>query len=266
MKKNKTQGLLFILSCFIILFPEIGKSASKEKQMFYELRIYKFSQPAQEVSIDNYLKEAYLPALHRAGIDAVGVFKPIERDTANFGKALFLFIPYKTADEFFALGSKLEKDTQYQSSASQFLDAPVENPPFTRYETLFLKAFAYMPKYQIPSFSTSKSERVYDMRIYESLTEAKAAKKIDMFERGGEMEIFNKVGAVPAFFGKQVIGSNMPRLIYMMTYADMKTHDEYFSAFVKHPDFRKVMGLEEYKNAMSKYTVYLFHPASYSDF
>ena len=49
--------------------------------------------------MDAYLKDAYLPALHRAGIPVVGVFKPVEADTA-FGKLVYVFIPFKTVDQF----------------------------------------------------------------------------------------------------------------------------------------------------------------------
>jgi len=68
--------------------------AKPAKQQYYEIKIYRISDKGQEGRVDAYLKEAYLPALHRAGIPVVGVFKPVEADTA-FGKLVYVFIPYR---------------------------------------------------------------------------------------------------------------------------------------------------------------------------
>ena len=62
-----------------------------------------------------------------------------------------------------------------------------------RYESILHKAFANMPEFRAPSFTTPKSERIYEYRSYESATEAKAAKKIQMFNEGGEMEFLKKL-------------------------------------------------------------------------
>jgi len=39
--------------------------------MFYEIKIYNVAQPAQAESINKYLKDAFIPALHKAGISKV---------------------------------------------------------------------------------------------------------------------------------------------------------------------------------------------------
>jgi hypothetical protein len=123
-----------------------------------------------------------------------------------------------------------------------------------------------MPEFRAPSFTTPKSERIYEYRSYESATEAKAAKKIHMFNEGGEIGIFEKIGANAAFYAKVIMGSQMPRLIYMTTYANMKSHDECWAAFRNHPDWKRLSGMEEYKNTTSKTRAFLLHPADYSDF
>jgi hypothetical protein len=87
-----------------------------------------------------------------------------------------------------------------------------------------------------------------------------------MFNEGGEIEIFESIGANAVFYAKVILGSQMPRLIYMTTYADMKSHDERWAAFRAHPEWKRLSGLEEYKNSTSKTRAFLLHPASYSDF
>jgi hypothetical protein len=265
MKKStiiyKTLPLLLLL--FSISFNSF--SAPQAKQQIYEVKIYRINGPAQETMIDAYLKGAFLPALHRAGIPTVGVFKPIEADTA-FGKLIYVFIPFNTIDQYSQLSDKLDNDQVYAQAGKEFLDAPYNNPPFVRYESILAKAFTHMPQFKVPVFTTPNSERIYEYRSYESATEAKAAKKIQMFNEGGEIGIFQAIGANSVFYAKVILGSQMPRLIYMTTYADMKSHDERWAAFRIHPDWKKISGMEEYKNTTSKTRAYLLHPTNYSDF
>jgi hypothetical protein len=263
MKKSK---ILFRTIPAFFLFLTIALSSfAAPKQQYYEIKLYRISGPAQEAMLEAYLKDAFLPALHRAGILTVGVFKPVEADTA-FGKMVYVFIPYKTIDQYGQLADKLAKDKVYAEAGKTFLDAPVNNPPFVRYESILAIAFSNMPEFRAPSFTTPKSDRIYEYRSYESATEVKAAKKIHMFNEGGEIEIFKKIGANAAFYAKVILGSQMPRLIYMTTYADMKSHDECWAAFRNHPDWKRISAMEEYKNTTSKTRAYLLHPASYSDF
>lgn len=263
MKKSK---IIFRTIPALLLFLSVSLSSfAAPKQQYYEVKLYRISGAAQEAMMDAYLKDAYLPALHRAGIKNVGVFKPVEADTA-FGKMVYVFIPYKTMDQYAQLADKLGKDPVYTEAGKAFLDAPFNNPPFVRYESILAIAFTHMPEFRAPSFTTPKSERIYEYRSYESATEAKAAKKIQMFNEGGEIGIFEQVGANPAFYAKVIMGSQMPRLIYMTTYANMKSHDECWTAFRNHPDWKRISAMEEYKNTTSKTRAYLLHPTDYSDF
>jgi len=265
MKKSK---ILFRSLPALMLFMSVvfnGFAAIPAKQMYYEVKIYRLKDKAQETTMDAYLKDAYLPALHRAGIPTVGVFKPIETDTA-FGKMIYVFIPYNTLDEYEQLYDKLNGDNVYRQAGKDFLDAPYNNPPYVRYESILSKAFTHMPQMKVPTFTTPKSERIYEYRSYESATEAKAAKKREMFNEGGEMGIFESIGANAVFYSEVILGSQMPRLLYMTTYSDMKSHDEHWVAFRNHPDWKKLSSMDEYKNTTSKTRAYLLHPADYSDF
>ncbi|MDP4222357.1 MAG: NIPSNAP family protein [Bacteroidota bacterium] len=240
-------------------------SAQKVKQMYYEIRIYRIAGTNQETKMDAYLKNALLPALHRSGIPKVGVFKPIEKDTA-YGRLVYVFIPYRTTDDYFKLATFLETDKTYQSAGKDFIDAPVTDPPFTRYESVFLKAFSHMPEFRVPSYTTPVTERIYELRSYESATEAKALKKIRMFNEGGEIGIFEKIGANAVFYGQVLLGSQKPRLMYMTTYSDMKSHDDHWQAFRNSPEWKTISSIEEYKNTTSKTNAFLLHPTDYSDF
>jgi hypothetical protein len=263
--KKTIYKLFAVLTAVILFLPLISCSEKPVQQMYYEIKIYSVPQPGQAESVDKYLADALIPALHRSGIKNVGAFKPIEADTATFGKFVFVFIPYETGEKYVSIEGLLEKDAVYQQAAKSFNDAPYDNPPFARYESIFMKAFKGMPQMKVPSFSTPAGERIYELRSYESPTEAKAAKKRDMFNNG-EIALFEKLGFNTVFCGQVLAGSHMPNLMYLTTFQDMNIHDEKWAGFGKHPDWIKMRDLEEYKNTVSKSTKYLLHPTSYSDF
>ena len=266
--KNTTSFKLYMaIVVFLLLIPLSfeGYSNPPERQQYYEIRIYHLVNKTQEAMTDNYLRNAYLPALYRAGIAAAGVFKPVETDTA-FGKLIYVFIPFNTIEEYTGLSSKLNKDEEYVEAARPFCDAPYDKPPYERLETVLLLAFEDMPHFAVPDYTTPLTGRIYELRSYESATEGKAMKKIEMFNSGGEIGIFKKLGFQPVFYGQVLSGSHMPNLMYMITFSDMKSHDQHWKAFTDSEDWKSLSAKEEYKNTVSKANPYLLHPTSYSDF
>jgi hypothetical protein len=253
------------LTILLLAVPVFVSGKGPSKQMFYEIRIYRVNKPSQAETTEKYLKDSFIPAMHRAGISTIGVFKPVETDTA-YGKLVYVFIPFKILDQYLKLSETLDNDKVYQESGREFLDAPYNNPPFARYESILLKAFTHMPQFRIPAYTTSPAERIYELRSYESATEAKAAMKIKMFNEGGEIGIFEKVGSNAVFYAQVLMGSLRPRLMYMTTYADMKSHDEHWNVFRNHPDWVTLKAQKEYQNTTSKTNPYLLHPTDYSDF
>jgi hypothetical protein len=263
-KKVFRSGVLTLIVLVLMGFA-LKMMAAPASQMYYEIKVYRINNAAQADLTDKFLKDAFIPAMHRAGITKIGVFKPIETDTA-FGKLIYVFIPYKNYDQYFNLQGKLEADKAYQEAGKDFIDAPYNSPPFVRYESIFMKAFTHMPEFKVPSYTTPMSERIYELRSYESATEAKADNKIQMFNEGGEIGIFEKVGSNAVFYAKVLFGSLKPRLIYMTTYADMASQKEHWTAFRNTQEWKTLSGKAEYKNNTSKTNPYLLHPTSYSDF
>jgi hypothetical protein len=264
--KNLRKVSLATLMMLLLTIPVfILNAASKPKQQFYEIRIYHIKLSSQSERIDSYLKYAFIPALHRAGFQKIGVFKPVEADTA-YGKLIYVFVPLKTVDQYLKLNGQLLKDKDYQKTGKEFLDAAYNDPPFTRYESILLKAFKDMPQFRAPVFDTPFGQRIYELRSYESSTEAKAAKKIDMFKQGGEITLFESLNFNAVFYGEVLMGSHKPNLMYMTSFRDITTHDEKWKAFGNSPEWKRLSSLEEYKNTVSKANVYLLQPASYSDF
>ncbi|KAF0236210.1 MAG: NIPSNAP family containing [Prolixibacteraceae bacterium] len=232
---------------------------------YYQIKVYNLKDKAQETTVDNYLKDAYLPALHKAGVKKVGVFKPIVGDPAA-GTKVFVFIPLKDLGQIEKLEAALEKDAGYQKAGAAYINALYDNPPYERMESILLRAFTEQPEFFAPKFNTLKSEQIFELRSYQSATEKIYQKKVEMFNEGGECEIFKKIGANAIFYGEVLSGSEMPNLMYMTSYENMKANEECWKTFRDHPDWKTLSGMEEYKNTVSKIDKFMLYPADYSDF
>ncbi len=257
---------VFILRGFALTFILSIVILNLSARDFYQIKVYTFKDAAQQTVVEKYLKEAYLPALHKSGIKKVGVFKPIESDTENFGKKLFVLVPFENLGDFDEIEKAVSEDAKFEKAGADYINAPFDNPPYIRIESILLKAFKSQPDYFVPKFSTPKSEQIFELRSYQSATEKIHNKKVEMFNEGGETGIFKKIGANAIFYGKVLAGSEMPNLMYMTSYENMKSNEDHWKAFRDHPDWKTLSAMEEYKNTVSKITKYMLHPADYSDF
>jgi len=262
MKKTFSFAISAKLAILLIFVFSITTLSARD---YYQIKVYNLKNKAQETAVDNYLKDAFLPALHKSGIKKVGVFKPIESDTANFGKKIFVFIPLKELEQIEKIEESLAKDKDYQTKGAAYINAPFDNPPYVRLESILLRAFSAQPDFFAPKFTTPKSEQIFEFRSYQSATEKIYQKKVEMFNEGGETKIFEKIGANAIFYGEVLSGSEMPNLMYMTSYENTKANEDCWKAFRDHPDWKTLSGLEEYKNTVSKITKYMLHPADYSD-
>jgi len=255
---------LIVLSLMIFLLFISSVNGHAADRDFYQIRIYRLDSKAQELRVDRYLKEAFIPALHRAGIEKIGVFKPIESDTVS-GNIIIVWIPFKSLEQFEGLPENLRNDAEYLTAGKDYIDAAYNNPPYFRIESILLKAFSEMPHFEVPQFSTLPRERIYELRSYQSATEKLYHLKVEMFNEGGEVDLFKRLGFNPMFFAEVISGSTMPNLMYMTTFSDMASHDEHWDTFINHPDWKTMSGLAKYKNTVSRAEVYLLHPTDYSD-
>ena len=261
MKPNK---LIPIALMVIFTLLTLTVSAQNAKRDFYELRKYHIETESQEAQLDAYLEKALLPALHRNGVAKVGVFKPIASQ-ADAGKAVYVFIPYKSMKVYSSMSAKLNKDATYNSEGGAYVNAPHDNPPYKRIETAFMQAFTGQPRFTESKVTGPKKDRVYELRSYESQTERLHAQKVKMFN-SGEMDIFTKLDFNPVFYGQVISGANMPNLMYMTTFTNIESRDAHWKAFGTDPDWDRMKVMPEYQNIMNKNDQRLLFPAEYSDF
>lgn len=250
---------LFIASLFFTTQFSFGQASSRD---FYELKVYHIANQQQEERVDTFLKNAYLPALKRAGVKDVGVFKPVE-DSPAHGKKIYVYTPYASAEMFMELPEKLENDKRFKRKGSEYLNASHDNPPYERIETILMKAFEGTPHYKTNDLKGPVEERIYELRSYEGATEQLYMKKVQMFNEG-ESDIFERLTFHPIFFAEVIAGSRMPNLMYMTSFSNMASRDAHWDAFRTDSKWEEMKVMEEYQNTVSHADIILLHPTEYS--
>lgn len=257
--KKITSFFLLLISLLVI------QSSPAPKREFYEIKVYTVSSQEQEQTVSDFLEHAYVPALHRAGISKVGVFKPVETDTVYFGKRIYVLTPLTSLDQSVSLAATLEKDKVYQEAGKKYLDAPYNNVPYKRIETIFLRAFSGMPQLEKPNLSTPPSERIYELRSYEGHTEKIWKNKVKMFNDGDEVGLFKRLGFNAVFYAEVIAGSRMPNLMYMTSFNTMESRNEHWKAFMADPQWKTLSAMPEYQHNVSRNEIILLHSTAYSD-
>lgn len=260
--KQKLSTLALLLCCMALTLNVLAGGKGPARQ-FVQIKIYHLKTAEQEKRVGDYLKDAYLPALHRAGIKQVGVFKPVTQDTADV--RIFVLIPFRTLDQFAKLETGLAADQLYLAAGKDYLAALHTNTPFTRLESILLQAFEGMPTVAAPQLTGDKSERVYELRSYEGPTEKYFHNKVEMFNKGDEIGIFKRLGFNAVFYGEVISGSRMPNLMYMTSFNNDAEREAHWKAFSADADWKKLSAIESYKNNVSKIDKFLLRPEACSD-
>lgn len=261
--KNKIAftGLVLFL-CLAITGQVFSQDQKRE---FYELKTYTIKNEAQEKAVDAYLKNAYLPALKRMGLENIGVFK-VRPGKFVMADKIFVLIPFNSLDQFVKMEASLAVDKSHLSAGSEYITAKHDNPPYQRISSTLMRAFSEMPKMEPSSVSSPRTDRVYELRSYESATEARYTNKVAMFNEGGEVELFDSVGANAVFYAEVISGDRMPNLMYMTTYENMEKRDAIWKAFFGSEKWQELVNDQQYKNNVSKADIWLLYPTEYSDY
>ncbi len=260
--KTKHRTFLTSLICLLGIFL-LGHAEAAQKY-YYEIKIYHLKSQAQEDRLDQYLQNAYLPALHRLGVKNVGVFKPVTGDT--LGKRVYVFIPFRTWDQLENADQKLMADQQYITNGEDYINAAYNDEPYTRLETIVLKAFPKMIAPEVPNLTANKTDRVYELRSYESPTEKFNLNKVHMFNDGNEVALFKRLGFNAVFYAEVIAGSHMPNLMYMTTFNSKADRDKHWDTFSNDSEWKTLVAKPEYQHNVSKADIIFLHPTAYSDF
>lgn len=246
----------------LLLAFTVAAGQSAPTPYYYQLRIYRYTTAAQLQGLEQFMERAFLPALHRAGIPEVGVFTPVDTP----GSLLYVLIPFKTLNAYLTLGDILARDKVFARDGAAFLQAPYDAPPYTRMESILMRAFPDMPAPAVPGLAAPKSERVYELRSYESPTEAYHVNKVRMFNEGGEVPLFKRLGFNAVFYADVLSGAHMPNLMYMTTFNSKADREQHWNTFNTDPEWKRLVALPEYQHNVSKADIIFLRPEAFSDF
>ena len=179
---------LFVFIGIFLSFGLVGQSKKTQKD-FFEFKVYEYKNQEQEKMIDQFLAEAYIPYLKRKGINKVGVFTSLANDTALV-KKLFVLVPYQKLSDIPEINKAMFRDEEVLKTWKDYLDATSEHPAYDRIVGSVLEGFRLSPALTIPNLKGAYTDRVYELRSYESASEKKYWKKVEMFNEGGEIDLF----------------------------------------------------------------------------
>jgi hypothetical protein len=244
---SKAASILFFLFFFVSTYSQ---------SEIYELRVYEmeFSKPAEV--LHDYLTRALIPALNRNGLEKIGAF---EETGETLPKKIYVLIAYPDMKVHQEVADKLANDEQFKSDAESYMKAPTDQIPFKRIETTFIRSAKGFPKLVKPA----EHSELFELRIYESYNEDALRRKVKMFN-DSEFDIFEDIGHHMVFFGANISGDQMPCLTYLIASKDMAENKEAWSKFGPHPEWQRIVNLEEYKNTVSSITRVFLKPLVYS--
>ena len=209
---------------------------------YYQIRRYQMRSGPQTKLTESYFGDALIPALVRMGMGPVGAF---QADIGTESPTYYLLIPGPTAEGQAQLSLRLAEDAGFMKAAEPFWNAPATATSFERVETSLLLAFSGWPKLTLPPGSATRAKRIFQMRTYESPSDAAHVRKVEMFN-SGEFEAFKNAGFNLVFFGDTLMGPRMPSLTYMLSMGSLEELNAKWDAFRNDAGWKKLSGSARY--------------------
>ena len=208
--------------------------AQTPKNEFFHLTYYYMRSGPQVDRTTQYLSGVFAPAAKRAGMGSVGLFSPVIAERTPF---LLSLICYPSLASMETLQSKLTEDKEFSQGWAVYSGSA--EPAYVRKESILLRAFDKIPALEAPPTTPERAPRIFELRTYESISEVASRRKIKMFE-DGEAAIFRRLGMLPVFFGRGLLGSNLPSLTYMLAYDDLAARERLWRNFGADPEWQKL--------------------------
>jgi len=236
--------------------------AAQEAPAFFELRYFRMrnSRTNQVQRTTGFLSNGYVPAARRAGIGPVGLFNAVIAPEAPF---LLVVSGYPSLAAMQTSLEKMAADSEYQKAHAEFNSGA--DLAYIRMESSLFRCFDSVPAIEVAP-AQGRGARTFELRTYESDNELTLRRKIKMFN-DAEVGVFRRCGLQPVFFGEAIVGSNLPRLTYMVAYENMAGRDKAWQAFGADPEWQKLRGRPELADAeiVSNISNAILRPASSSE-
>ena len=231
------------------------------ERQYFEFLTYHLINQKQAGGLEEYLQQAAIPAYESMGIGPVGVFSSV------YGPHMasrFVLLPHPNLESVAGCRARLLADSNFVNAAAGFLKAPMTAPSYVRMESSLMADFEGIPQIELPANNSERKSRIFALRRYESHNLTAAKKKIEMFNQGGELALFRRIGLQPVFFGETLIGPRMPNLTYMLTFDSMRHREDTWNTFLHDPEWAALRDDPQYADIVSDITESILKPAECS--
>lgn len=255
------RGFFVVAAVAVLMTARAFAQAGAVRRELVEIRTYTCSSLEKRDKLIGVFDAALIPALNRQGIGKVGVFwtsGEVNDGNAAYETNVFVVIPHPDWASFAGCGQRLLADKQFMKGAAAIFEAPMKDPLYDTCEGTLLSAFATCPQVRRV---TDSADRLFQLRTYNSYTIERNAKKISMFEQGGEIAVFRTCGMEPVFFGQALSGDRLPNLTYLLGFANKGEKDAAWKLFSGHPDWLKLKADPQYRNTANKITNIVLRPS-----
>jgi hypothetical protein len=229
---------------------------------YYELRRFQLRNGPMGKRLDEFLAHRAVPALNLYGVQPVGVFTGVLGDT---NPVVYALLRHTSLESIVAVRAWLAADQEFQRAGAHYFDVPATDPSYVRAESWLLVAFDGMLEIELPPGAGTTAPRLFELRRYESHSEAALRRKIEMFNTR-EIAIFRRTGLRPVFFGETLIGSRLPNLTYLLAFEDMAARADSWATFRADPEWKQLWSTPGLTDAeiVSNVTSVILRPAPYS--
>jgi hypothetical protein len=210
--------------------------AATSSNTYLELKTWRLHNTAEHQSdrLAEYLEKGLAPALAHSGGTLAGAFSNV---IGPDGPYYVTLTQYESLAAMQEVLRKLKMDTAHHQALAKLSDG--EGLPFVRVESSLLRSFDGMPQVSLSRSEDTHTRRIFEMRTYESQTFVTLERKVGMFN-DGEMQIFERLGMRPVFFGETIVGPRQPNLTYMLSYDSLAARDQLWRAFGSDPAWNKL--------------------------
>src|SRR5690606_15534279 len=134
------KPVFFLLISFIFL----ANTLSAQNRTIYQIKTYLMNSEQQMEVTENFLKDAYLPASKRTGINHIVYFN-YKTINGDYIKNVVVLITFASLHAFLNIDDKISTDNNYKTAGANYLDASFYKPPNLRIESTLLEAFTGHP-------------------------------------------------------------------------------------------------------------------------
>lgn len=249
------KKLIFLFFC-AIGSTLLSHSLQAQERAYLLLKKFSFASTEDLRQTSQFIETNYLPALHQLGYVNIGVFEELP-EADNKVPDLYLLHTIKELHQLAQL------DAQLLNAGTWLTD---QTPQYQRVNSTLMRAFEDMPHLQPCPLEGDRSQRVYELRSYESSNTERYLNKVDMFNAGGEIILFDELGFNAVFYGEVLAGSQMPNLMYMTTFENKEKRDQLWDQFFTSAKWEELKTNPFYKGNVSKADIIFLKPTTFSDY